>query len=359
MLNTHKSVRDSHKLERGICMLNGTVEHVVKRSLLYGYVLSQPLVAYVDAYPELQNKLLFESEQLEFGRHGEAIRILQQKLHTLSYFDNNIDGKFGILTEHAIKNFQAEHSLTINGKVNEDTLKAIIKDEEQEYIDQLENFSNEIRPGMYNAKVKIVQKSLQYFGYYEGELDGIYGPLTKQALQIAEDEHKMDLIDDTYLTSNAPVEKKKKSENVQQRNEESVEEKQEAAKEVKKVRIEGNDGATIVQEARSQIGTPYTWGGTSPSGFDCSGFIQYVYQQQGVQLPRTVSDIWNFSTPISNRSVGDLVFFETYKPGPSHMGIYIGDGKFIHAGESNGVEISELTNPYWEARYLGAKRVNQ
>ncbi|WP_234447103.1 C40 family peptidase [Virgibacillus salexigens] len=346
--------------------MNQTVEHMAKRSLLYGYVLSQPLVNYVDAHPELQNKLLFESDQLEFGKHGEAVRHMQQKLHTLSYFDKEIDGRFGVLTEQAIKNFQAEHNLTINGKVNNDTLRTMVKDEKKAYKEQLENFSDEIEPGMYNAKVKIVQKALQYFGYYEGELDGIYGPLTKKALEIAEEEHHMELIDDhQQAVSPAPTEQTK-SEQVKAKAKDtspaSVKKqpnKDVESNEVKKVTVQGNNAASIVEEARAQLGTPYKWGGEDPGGFDCSGFIQHVFTEQGIQIPRTVNEIWNFSSPISDPSIGDFVFFETYKPGPSHMGIYVGDGKFIHAGESRGVEISKLTNPYWEERYIGAKRVMQ
>src|SRR5699024_3832125 len=104
----------------------------------------------------------------------------------------------------------------------------------------------------------------------------------------------------------------------------------------------------VIELARSFIGTEYVWGGDSPSGFDCSGFIQYVFETEDIKLPRTVSDTWNSTKPVDSASVGDLVFFETYQPGPSHMGIYLGDGKFIHAGSSNGVEISELSNSYWE-----------
>src|SRR5699024_4021081 len=92
--------------------------------------------------------------------------------------------------------------------------------------------------------------------------------------------------------------------------------------EIKIVQSEGySDHNDIIEAARSFIGTPYVWGGESESGFDCSGFIQYVFQTQDITIPRTVSDIWNFAQPVDSPSVGDLVFFETYQPGPSHLGL--------------------------------------
>src|SRR5699024_5793025 len=115
--------------------------------------------------------------------------------------------------------------------------------------------------------------------------------------------------------------------------------------------------ASVIGIAQSLIGTPYTWGGETPAGFDCSGFIQYVYEDLGITIPRTVSDIWNFASPVEQPSIGDIVFFETYKPGPSHAGIYIGDNRFIHAGQTNGVEVSDLDMTYWQGRYLGAKSI--
>lgn len=111
----------------------------------------------------------------------------------------------------------------------------------------------------------------------------------------------------------------------------------------------------LISEAKKYMGVPYVWGGTSPSGFDCSGFLHYVFLQRGVAIPRTVETIWNASTPIKNLQKGDIVFFETYKAGPSHAGIYLGDGTFIHASTSKGVTISSMDNPYYKARYLGAK----
>jgi cell wall-associated NlpC family hydrolase len=103
--------------------------------------------------------------------------------------------------------------------------------------------------------------------------------------------------------------------------------------------------ASLTRNAMRYIGTPYVFGGTSPSGFDCSGYTQHIFAMLGIHLPRIRGDI----------TVGDLVFFQTYEPGPSHVGIYLGAGRFIHSS-SHGVMISRLNDSYWSSRYLGAKR---
>ena len=118
-----------------------------------------------------------------------------------------------------------------------------------------------------------------------------------------------------------------------------------------------NVGA-LIAEGKKYLGVPYVWGGSTPSGFDCSGFLNYVYGKVGISIPRTVETIYADSTSVTTPQPGDLVFYTTYKAGPSHAGIYIGDNKFLHAGSSTGVTITDMNNPYWKARYLGAKKVN-
>jgi peptidoglycan DL-endopeptidase LytE len=115
-----------------------------------------------------------------------------------------------------------------------------------------------------------------------------------------------------------------------------------------------NQSSNVVNVAKEHIGTPYKWGGTTPSGFDCSGFIYYVFNQAGTSIARTnTSGYYSKSTAISNPKPGDLVFFKnTYKDGISHLGIYLGNGEFIHASDS-GVEVSKLSNTYWSPRFAG------
>jgi peptidoglycan endopeptidase LytE len=111
----------------------------------------------------------------------------------------------------------------------------------------------------------------------------------------------------------------------------------------------------IVQTANTFIGVPYVWGGTTPRGFDCSGFVRYVFQEKGIELPRTSVQMHSQAgTPVTDLQVGDLVFF---KGSVNHVGIYLGNDQFISATSSRGVKIDSLSSRYWGARYIGAKRV--
>ncbi|GAA0606281.1 hypothetical protein GCM10009001_24390 [Virgibacillus siamensis] len=113
----------------------------------------------------------------------------------------------------------------------------------------------------------------------------------------------------------------------------------------------------LVSTAKNQLGVGYAWGGTTPSGFDCSGYIYYVYNKAGKNLSRLSTEgYFNRSFYVNKPQVGDLVFFEnTYKSGISHMGIYLGNNRFINAS-SDGVEIANLDNPYWSKHFDSFKR---
>ncbi len=108
------------------------------------------------------------------------------------------------------------------------------------------------------------------------------------------------------------------------------------------------------------LGTRYVYGGTTTSGFDCSGYVRHIYKQFGVNLPRTSSAMFGQGQSVakSNLQVGDLVFFKTTAATVGHVGIYIGNGNFVHSSTGKGVIITKLNDPYyWGKRYVGAKRV--
>jgi cell wall-associated NlpC family hydrolase/uncharacterized protein YgiM (DUF1202 family) len=121
-------------------------------------------------------------------------------------------------------------------------------------------------------------------------------------------------------------------------------------------------GQAIVNVAMRYLGFPYVYAGASPSGFDCSGFTMYVTNLAlGINIGRTVGAQFGTGTPVNSKNLepGDLVFFaDTYDPGLSHVGIYIGGGQMIHAGsERTGVVISNVFDAYWGAHYVGARRI--
>ena len=116
----------------------------------------------------------------------------------------------------------------------------------------------------------------------------------------------------------------------------------------------------LIAEAKKLIGTPYRYGGTTPKGFDCSGFVYYTHKKIGKILPRTSKQMYQKGKTVhkANLRPGDLVFFNTSKSkkGVSHVAIYIGSNQIIHA-VSKGVKIDSLNNSYWKSRYVGAKRL--
>lgn len=119
-------------------------------------------------------------------------------------------------------------------------------------------------------------------------------------------------------------------------------------------------GADVVVSALALLGSPYRYGGRTPAGFDCSGFVGYVYGETlGLSLPRRSEDIVRVGAELARDALvpGDLVFFNTLGRRYSHVGIFIGDGRFVHAPARGGrVRVERLADPYWTARYNGARR---
>jgi cell wall-associated NlpC family hydrolase len=120
--------------------------------------------------------------------------------------------------------------------------------------------------------------------------------------------------------------------------------------------MESSVGETVVALAKRQVGAPYRRGGSNPSGFDCSGLVRYVYAQVGVSLPHNAAQQYRLGTEVKrdNLEPGDLVFFDRLR----HNGIYIGDGRFIHARQpGRGVNVARLDDEWYAARWVGARRL--
>lgn len=111
--------------------------------------------------------------------------------------------------------------------------------------------------------------------------------------------------------------------------------------------------------AKSQMGVRYVWGGTTPSGFDCSGLVTYAFKNAGYnKLPRTAGEMYNVGTKVTSYQPGDLLFYATSGGQKvTHVAIYIGNGQMIHAATSKGVSIASINNSYWKPKFIGAKRL--
>jgi len=120
------------------------------------------------------------------------------------------------------------------------------------------------------------------------------------------------------------------------------------------------DAFAVADTALALRGTPYRNGGSDPSGFDCSGFVQYVFAQHGIALPRDVKTQFEVGDLVSldKLELGDLVFFTTVAPGASHVGLALGGDEFVHAPSSKGVvRVERISAAYWSRRVIGARRV--
>jgi cell wall-associated NlpC family hydrolase len=120
---------------------------------------------------------------------------------------------------------------------------------------------------------------------------------------------------------------------------------------------DSGSGQRVVAIAKKHVGAPYRWGGSSPSGFDCSGFVRYVYAQVGVELPHNAAQQYQLGTPVARDQLepGDLVFFDRLR----HNGIYVGGGRFIHSRQTGKrVAIAGLDDEWYTTHFAGARRLN-
>ena len=184
-----------------------------------------------------------------------------------------------------------------------------------------------IRTGSTGAQVKALQTELNREGYTVGPVDGIFGPKTKAGVVQFQTGQGLTADGIVGAATQAALDRPFKTQD-------------------------------IISTAKEYLGVKYVWGGTTPAGFDCSGFVQYVFKGQGITLPRVSKDQATVGTAVSYKDLqpGDLMFFSLNENGGvSHVGIYIGDGKFL-GSENAGVRIVTL-NTYWVTRFVIARRI--
>jgi cell wall-associated NlpC family hydrolase len=225
------------------------------------------------------------------------------------------------------------------------------------------------------SSVESLQSALSDLDYYNSEADGTYDDETVQAVEAFQTENNLSIdgiagpetmgaLDETDSSSEAGGETEESSSENSEDNDESEEVASASSEESSEPNDESTSANTsdsgLVDSAESVLGTPYEWGGTTASGLDSSGFINYVFEENGIDVSRTHEGIWqNNGEFVEEPNVGDVVFYEgTYDTeGASHSGIYIGDDQMIHSG-SSGVETADTTSDYWEEHYIGAKSID-
>lgn len=186
-------------------------------------------------------------------------------------------------------------------------------------------------------KVRVTQQKLKTLGYATDRIDGILSATTTASLKKFQQKHKLKangrLDDKTYKKITWEAFKKEGITNVK--------------------------GPEVVQTASKYKGTPYKFGGTTPKGFDCSAYVQYVFGKHKARLPRTadVQVLEGVFVLKKQLKEGDLVFFSIDEQGASHVGIYAGKGMFWNASTSRGVVLDSLDNSYWKTHYYGARRI--
>lgn len=199
-----------------------------------------------------------------------------------------------------------------------------------------------LKQGMSGDDIYKLQAKLLEYGYYEDTPDGTFGTQTREAV--------IEFQSDLGLEADGVVGPATLA----------------ALRDYKplahasRATADSRKGQQLAAFAKQFLGVPYVWAGRSAGGFDCSGYVWYLYNHFGIQLPRMADGQFEVGAAVARRDLvpGDLVFFSTYEPGPSHVGIYIGGGRFIHASSGAGeVTITPLNKQYYLERYLGARRL--
>lgn len=280
---------------------------------------------------------------LKKGMKHPDVTALQEKLNILGYFDEEeFIESFGDKTEAAVKAFQKDVGLNPDGIAGKETIRLLtIKINQNEIIP--ENFEP-IKEGDTGDKVAEIKKKLKSLDIYKDEINSTYG---KAAVAAVLEFQKANALPQTGIVDSATLIKLN-----------TVSDKKIADRASASRRLVN---AKAVDYAKKYLGVPYKWGASSGKAFDCSGYVVYIMKRFNVNLERTASSQFQSGAKIDRDDLqaGDLVFFTTYKKGPSHVGMYIGDNKFIHA--SSGVDrvtINDLDMTYYKQRYLGARRYN-
>lgn len=321
------------------------------------YIGSTPI------YAELGDQVL------KNGMSHDDVSTLQQHLTDLGYFDyEGLTTYYGTHTENAVKSFQTSVELDPSGIFDAATYKALVqvnnstpKVEVEENVELVDNEAVEeddkyklivdrsLKLGDSGTDVNALQEVLKALGYLK--IDGTtnyFGTQTESAVVAFQENlgleadgsvgpQTVDVLNRQLIRKGLKVSMPNRSSLGRQ-----------------------TQGDQIISTAKQYIGVRYRSGGTNANGFDCSGYTQFVYKHHNISVPRDTSSQATAGTKLSKSElqVGDLIIFKnTYRSGPSHTGIYIGNGQFIHASTSRGVRVDHMDDSYWGGRFHSGRRV--
>lgn len=318
------------------------------------FLFSAALAAGLLATPTVADAALGD-QTLKAGHRNSDVKELQEYLQSEGFHNGAIDGVFGPVTAGSLKSFQRAQSIGVDGvagpitfsKMNLGGSSSSSSVSSNSSSSSSSSVSSRLRQGDRGSEVSSLQSTLKSKGFYNSYVDGVFGPVTAAAVK--DFQRAAGIGVDGVV---GPVTRKALNSNVTASSGSSS---SSSSSDSAVAGASTGSSSAVVETGKQYIGTPYVWGGTSTSGFDCSGFVQYVMKQHGVTTKRTVAQMWTQVSKVSSPSVGDVVFYET-RTGPSHMGFYVGNGKFLHAGASTGVTISDMNSSYWKSRYIGAGR---
>jgi len=295
---------------------------------------------------------------LKSGDSGTNVQALQNRLEKLGYFDGVPAGNYGSITTAAVKRFQEQKGLNVTGTANNATQAALYADNAP--VSTL--LSQTLTTGSVAAYVTRLQTRLLYKNYYSGSVDGDYGANTITAVKAFQKNAGLTqngVADPSTLKAlfapGAPkgtIERPAGSNGT-------------PSLDPPNVVSDNEDIETVISYALAQLGKPYVYGSAGPNSFDCSGLTYYCFKKVGITLPRTARDV-GYSEALGERipyeelQRGDIVCFNTMSDSDlsDHVGIYLGEGKFIHAPHTGSdVIVASMASGYYVRNFSWARRV--
>ena len=316
-----------------------SISNRLKRTFAIIPMVGIILFSSVNVNAELGDSLLRK------GSLNADVKVLQDKLVELNFLNTDrTTTYYNDETVQAVKDFQAFYGLTADGAFGPKTFEVFEKVTKFTALD----YKGILRVNSEGPEVKALQERLEIMGFLSKEdIDAKYGPTTEQAVR---DFQEMYQLTRDGIAGEATIN--------------AINQALSGNKRMKRPTISrgglSSRDSNIISSAKKYLGVPYRFGGTSSSGFDCSGFTQTVYRSQGINVPRTTTGQASYGTRISKSELtpGDLVIFSgTYKAGPSHAGIYLGNGDFIHSSSRRGVTINNLNENYYSRHFSYGRRV--